>query len=219
MRYEDYGRDKAKEQIAHSFREEDRLSREQIVNHLKDPSSLLDTLPDEENIQTSIKFHHSFLDNISDDMLVEISYTLDELEKIDYRIYSFISDAIDELKLLELSEIYAKDFDREIEALKTKVDYLSKLSEEPITIHLPISLASIKSGFYGDCIVHLDMPSKVISELFKTVFKNKVYKGDIELYRSIDKEKYQKFESFINKKIDVSLSEHLAPNRYYTNNK
>ena len=236
MQYEEYGRDKAVEQITNCTYQEHKASIEQIKNHMKNPpSSLLDSLHDEESIKNLVKVYCFTLDNIPDSILYEVSYILDinnsDLEKVFPQIYSQVSTSLAELKLLEYAELYSNDFDRDIESLKKKVDYLSRLSDEPIRIKLPISLPRIKSNFYARCISELKIPSKTITALFKVVFENKVYKGDIELYQSNNEDKYQKFASFMDKQhskgdsiyldekdLSNELEGILEPYRYYTGN-
>ncbi|MDF1878848.1 hypothetical protein JHD46_04245 [Sulfurimonas sp. SAG-AH-194-C20] len=113
---------------------------------------------------------------IPDKVKVDISHLIDTENCIDINVYRFISYALVGLDRLNKAEMYSKDFSRDLKSLKKKVDFLSRLSPDPIIIELPEPLSVIKAKFYRACKV-IKTPDKLIGEIFDITLNCKTYKG------------------------------------------
>lgn len=160
-------------------------------------------------------------------VLADISYTID-LHMLNRSIYVDVLKAYEQLAILKKAELYAKDFKRDIEQLKRKVDFVARLSQEPIVIQLPKSKAYIKAIFYTRCKEQYipimkgnDIPDEAIAELFQAVFNEKLYKGslqDVQQEMTADRENFFKVASYYTYGLKRELPKGLVDTGIYVGN-
>ena len=116
------------------------------------------------------------LDTIPYDVKVNLSYLIDTEDELDIYIYFYVINVLHMAELLDKAEMYSKDFYRDLESLKEKVDFIARLSVDVVVVELPIPLSIIKQNFYKNCKAH-NIHEKLISSLFDIVFECKKYRG------------------------------------------
>jgi len=116
-------------------------------------------------------------DRLTDFLKVELSHIIKTEDTADFSLYIYVNQALKDMDYLNKSGLpYGDKFERELDALKNKVDLVSSLSLDSVKILLPKSFQEIKENFYRTCIAN-KMPDALIAELFRKVIGNKKLTG------------------------------------------
>ena len=155
--------------------------------------------------------------------LIDVSYTIDQ-HKLSVGVYICVLEAFISLQLIDKIGLYSKDKNRNIEQIKEKVDYMSRVSNEPLAVEISKTKSEIKAIFYAGCKdEHLSIdnksggiPDKIISQLFKDVFSsNKLHKGNLEEVKQSLRSNQEKFFN-LQEYYMYALERNLPINSYIT---
>jgi hypothetical protein len=106
-------------------------------------------------------------------------------DNLPYNVYLHVMVIYMKLKTLEVSGLlYSKNFERDLDTLKEKVDLIASLSPEKVIIKIPSSLPDLQAMLYHrlnyDCGLSQDLTLDVIRE----VFDKRLFKGHYDVVKN-----------------------------------